>query len=63
MALVVKNLPASIGDIRVAGSIPGLGRFPGEGHANSLSIFAWGFSWTKEPGGLLFIGSQRVRHD
>ena len=26
MALVVKNLPADVGDIRDAGSIPGLGR-------------------------------------
>ena len=29
MALVVKNLLASAGDIRDLGSIPGLGRFPG----------------------------------
>ena len=34
MALVVKNLPANAGDIRVAGLIPGLGRFPGGGHSN-----------------------------
>ena len=32
--LVVKNLPASAGDIRVVGSIPGLGRSPGGGHGN-----------------------------
>ena len=33
MALVVKNPPANAGDIRVRdiGSIPGLGRSPGEG--------------------------------
>ena len=36
MALVVKNLPANAGDIRDAGSIPGLGRSPGEGHSNPL---------------------------
>ena len=30
MALVVKNLPASVGDVRDMGSIPGLGRSPGE---------------------------------
>ena len=30
MALMVKNLPANAGDIRDAGSIPGLGRSPGE---------------------------------
>ena len=36
MALVVKNPPANIGDIGDAGSIPGLGRSPGEGHGNPL---------------------------
>ena len=29
MALVVKNPPANVGDIRDSGSIPGLGRSPG----------------------------------
>ena len=28
---VVKNLPANAGDV---GSVPGLGRSPGEGHGN-----------------------------
>ena len=36
VALVVKNPPANAGDIREAGSIPGLGRFPGGGHSNPL---------------------------
>ena len=36
MALVVKNPPASAGDVRDPGSIPGLGRYPGGGHGNSL---------------------------
>ena len=36
VALVVKNLPANAGDIRDAGSTPGLGRSPGEGHGNPL---------------------------
>ena len=36
MALVVKNLPANAGDIRDAGSIPGLGRCPGGGHGSPL---------------------------
>ena len=36
MALVVKNLPASVGDIRDMGSIPGSGRSPGEGNGNPL---------------------------
>ena len=33
---VVKNLPASAGDIKDTGSIPGSGRSPGEGHGNPL---------------------------
>ena len=36
MALVVKNLPTNAEDTRDAGSIPGLGRSPGEGHGNPL---------------------------
>ena len=36
MALVVKNLPASAGDIRDVGSIPGLERSPGGGHGYPL---------------------------
>jgi len=32
----VKNLPASAGDIRDAGSIPGWGRSPGGGNGNPL---------------------------
>ena len=33
---MVKNPPASAGDTRDTGSIPGLGRSPGEGNGNSL---------------------------
>ena len=36
MVLVVKNLPASAGDMRDAGSIPGLGRSLGAGGGNPL---------------------------
>ena len=36
VALVVKNLPANAGDIRDTGSIPGLGRSPGDRHGNPL---------------------------
>ena len=38
VALVVKNPPANAGDSRDIGSIPGLGRFPGEGNGNPLHI-------------------------
>ena len=33
---VVKSPPASAGEARVAGSIPGWGRSPGEGNGNPL---------------------------
>ena len=36
VVLVVKNPPANAEDVRDVGSIPGLGRFPGEGHGNPL---------------------------
>ena len=36
MLLVVKNPPASAGDIRDVGSMPGLGRSPGEGKGYPL---------------------------
>ena len=36
VALVVKYLPANAGDKRDAGSIPGFGKYPGEGNGNTL---------------------------
>ena len=42
------------------GSIPGLGRSPGEGNGNPLQYSCLGNSI---PGGLWSMGSQRVRHD
>ena len=42
VALVVKNLPANAGDTRDAGSIPGLGRSPGEGHGYLLQCSCLG---------------------
>ena len=36
VVLVVKNLPASTGDIRDRGSIPGSGRSPERGYGNPL---------------------------
>ena len=38
--------------VRDSGSISGLGRSPGEGHGNPLSILAWRIPWTEEPEGL-----------
>ena len=34
MVLVAKSQPANAGDVRDEGSIPELGRYPGEGHGN-----------------------------
>ena len=34
-----------------------------EGMATHSSILAWRIPWTKDPGGLQSMGSQRVRHD
>ena len=31
--------------------------------ANHSSMLAWRIPWTEEPGGLQFMGSQRVEHD
>ena len=36
VALVVKSLPVSAGDVRDVGLIPGSGRAPGGGHGNPL---------------------------
>ena len=36
LALVDKNSSVNVGDIRDAGLIPGLGRFPEGGHGNPL---------------------------
>ena len=39
VALVGKNPPVNAGEARDAGSIPGLGSSPGEGHGNPLQWF------------------------
>ena len=58
---VVKNLPADTGD---AGSVPGLGRFPGEGNGTfHSSILVWNIPSTGDPGRLQSTGLQRVEHN
>ena len=42
VALVIKNLPANRGDTRDGGSIPGSGRFSGEGNGNPLQYYCLG---------------------
>ena len=58
MVLEVKNLPASIGDTRDPGAIPGDPM--DEEMAIHSSILAWKIPWAEEPGGLQFLGPQRT---
>ena len=51
----VKNSPVNAGDIRDAGSIPGLGRSPGEGNGNPLQ-----YSCLRNP---TDMESQRIGHN
>ena len=55
---MVKNPPNA-----EVGLIPESGRSPGEGNGTHSSILAWKIPWTKEPGGLQFMGLQRVGYD
>ena len=50
----------NVGDL---GSIPGLGRSPGEEMATHSSTLAWKIPWTEKPGRLQSMGSQRVGHN
>ena len=50
---MVKNPPASAGDVRDTGSITGLGRSPGEGNDNPLQYSCLENPMEEEPGGLL----------
>ena len=55
---MVKNPPANAGDAGNSGSVPLLGRSPGEGNGNHSSVLAWRIPWMEEPGGLQSVGSQ-----
>jgi len=63
VVLVVKNLPASAGDLRDVGSIPGSGRSPGGGNENPVQYSCWRIPWTEELCRLQPMGLQQVRHD
>ena len=52
-------MPAHAGGARDAGSIPGSGRPPGEGHGSPLQYSSLRIPWTEQPGGLQSVGSQR----
>ena len=60
VALVVKEPPANAGDIRdQVWSLYGEDPLK-KGMATHSSILAWRIPWTEEPGGLQFMGLQRV---
>ena len=48
-----KESACNVGDL---GSIPGLGRSPGEGNGYPLQYPAWRIPWTEEPGRLQVHG-------
>ena len=57
---MVKNLPAmQETQVQSLGQEDPLEK----GMATHSSILAWKFPQTEKPGGLQFVGSQRVRHD
>ena len=60
---MVKNPPASAGELKNVDPIPGSRIPPGEGHGHPLWYFAQRIPETEEPGGLQFIECQRVGHD
>ena len=55
-----KEFACNTGDL---GSVPGLGRFSGEGNVNLLQYFCLEIPWTEEPGRLQSLGLQKGRHD
>ena len=64
VALAVKNVPTNAGGLRGVGSIPGLGRSPGEGNGNTLWYSCLVNPMDcEDPGGLQSIGSHRIGHD
>ena len=60
VVLVVKNLPAKVGDIRDAGSISGLPKAHGGRAWQPTPVFLPGkIPWTEEPGRLQSMESQK----
>ena len=56
----VKNLPAKAGNTKDASLMLGSGRSPGGGMVTRSSVLARKIPWTEEPGGLQYMGLQRV---
>ena len=63
MVLVVKNLPANVRDTRDMSSIPGLGKFPGEGNGNPLKYSCLEYPMDRGAWRATVHGIARVGHD
>ena len=63
VALVVKNLPSSAGDLRDMSSISSLERSPEGRHGNPLQYSCPENSMDREPDRIQSIGWQRVGHN
>ena len=63
VAQLIKNLLANAGDTRDVGSIPVLGRFPGQGNGNPLQYSCLRNSLDRGAWQATVYGLQRVRHD
>ena len=61
--LSCKEVTCNAGNLGDPGSVPGLGRSPGEKDSNPLQYSCLETPWTEECGGLQSIGSQKVRHN
>ena len=60
---MVKNLPAKVGDVRDSGSIPGLGRSPGEENGNPFQYSCLENPTDRGAWPAMVYGVARVRHD
>ena len=63
MVLLVKNPPASAGDLREGFQFLGQEDPLKEEMAIHSSILTWRIPWTEEPNRLQSTGSQRIKHD
>ena len=60
---MVKNPPANTGDLRDVSLIPGLGRYPGEGHGNPLKYSCLENPTDRGAWQVIVHESHKVRHN
>ena len=63
MAQLIKNMLDNAGDAREEGLPLGQEDPLQKEMATHYSILAWKIPWTEDPGGLQFLGPQKVGHD